>query len=184
MNTAFNTAQTPVRGIFSLSGLIIAVLLSGCITSSESMQVSTFGFKAKPIGSLIVQAGDGNYDNATAAMEVSDENLRDAIEASVLQSGLFNPVVSAPADYLLYAAFVKKNQPLVSFTAQTEVEIYWRLINQQNGQIIWNDSIITKASGGVVGLGGNNRMAGAANAIRANIRIALTKIFELRVGAE
>ncbi|WOO42314.1 hypothetical protein [Rubellicoccus peritrichatus] len=159
---------------------LIIGLFQGCATGSSQMEAETFKFKAKYAGSLAVQVGDGDYEGA-AVMEVSDEGLREAIEASARKSGLFNPVSTAPAntDYLLYAALVKKQQPLVSLSSQTQTEIYWRLIDQRNNRVVWSQSITTDASGGLAGIAGNNRTAGAANAIRANIQQALTEISEL-----
>lgn len=143
------------------------------------MQVTHVDYRAQPLGSVTVQVGD-NSDEA-AAMEVSDESLREAIENSVRAANLFAPVMveKANADYLLYASLVRKNQALVSLGSETETEMYWRLIDQRTGKILWSKDITTLAQGGVAGLAGSNRTAGSANAIRENIAEAMAAIHAL-----
>lgn len=170
---------TSTRIIATCTLALAALFQSACVTQSESMQVTEPGFTAQSLGSVCVQVGDNQ--GGAAVMEVSDKELREAIEASVSSVGLFSPVLEQPdgADYLLYAALVRKDQALVSLSSDTGVEIYWRLINLRTQRVIWSEDITTRASGGVAGLAGNNRTAGAGHAISQNIRQALETIHYL-----
>ncbi len=176
MSTA---SSQPRKNLYRLGLFLISAWLTGCTTTSESMQVAQVDYQAQPLGSVTVQVGDNSGE--AAVMEVSDTELREAIEHSILAANLFAPVVpdKANADYLLYASLVRKNQALFSLSSETETEMYWRLIDLHSGKILWSQNIITVAQGGVTGLAGSNRNAGSANAIRDNIAEALDAIHAL-----
>jgi hypothetical protein len=98
--------------------------------------------------SLQVKTSGGSATSSTEAMvNISDADLKAAIESGVSQSGMFKSVVSgAGGDYELTVNIIKLDRPLVGVVLTTHMEAGWTLIKVSDRSVVMRKSILSSGS--------------------------------------
>ena len=72
--------------------------------------------------------------------QVSSQDFRQALEASLQRYGVFSRVIrNAGADYQLSVTLLRLKQPLVGFDMTVTAEVMWRLTTN-SGRLVWQQT--------------------------------------------
>ncbi len=132
--------------------------------------------------SIHVLASGGAETGPLSGTNISDADLKSAIEAAVTQSKVFNSVVpTANGDYDLSVRVINLSKPLFGATLTVEMETAWTLIKVSDRSVKMRKSV---KSSGIATIGdafaGVTRMRMAVeNAARENISQGLQAVAEL-----
>jgi hypothetical protein len=122
----------------------LALSLVGCSSpaSREAMTPQGFAISKHSPASLDVQTGGGSSTGAMDSSNVSDADLKAAIEAAVVQSKLFNRIIQGGgADYALSVRQITLSKPLFGATFTVEMETAWSLTKLSDGSVVMRKAI-------------------------------------------
>src|SRR5262245_4105812 len=108
---------------------VAAILaLAGCATAPtrEAMSVGTPSAQTYPYSVSVLTRGGGETNQMTGA-NVSNEDLKDAIERSIMQSKLFSSVVQGKGAYELSVMISSLSKPSFGTSFTVELEAGWAL---------------------------------------------------------
>jgi len=163
-----------------------ALILGGCAAPADrsAMTPQNLAVSKHYPHSLGIQTGGGRETGAMESSNISNDDLKAAIEAAVTQSKLFKTVVQGSnGDYELNVSVTSLSKPLFGGTFTVEMEAAWSLTKTSDRSVAMRKSV--KSSGtatmsdafvGVTRL----RMA-VEGAIRNNIEQGLNAIAELNL---
>lgn len=121
------------------------VTLTGCATpaTTQSMVATpTKTLKQYPFSVSVTTRG-GAETNAAGRSEISDADLKAAIEKSIAESKLFNQIVqtAGAGDYDLVVAVVQMDKPMFGTSFTITIETAWTLTRTRDKQIVWRKSV-------------------------------------------
>lgn len=163
----------------------IVLVLAGCASpaSREGMALQSPVFGKQFPYSVRVQTSGGSETSALDTINISDSDLKAAIEDAVVQSKLFKSVVQGKdgSDYELNVRVIYFSKPIFGGTLTVEFETAWSLIKVGDRSVVMRKSV--KSSGTVTmseafAFVTRARLAVEA-AARENIRQGLMAISEL-----
>jgi len=134
--------------------------------------------------SLSVKTGGGNETSALGSSEISNEDLRAAIEKSVTQTALFKEVVKGKSgDYELSVSVVKLTKPLFGGSFTVEMEAGWSLIKTSDKSVLMRKSVTSShtATMGDSLVGVTRLRLAVEGAARNNIKQGLEAISALDI---
>jgi hypothetical protein len=159
----------------------LAFLVSSCSSGTRQEATAAAGTADPPAGDpppvkVAIQVGrvDGGDTNLLWKPEVSDENFRTALEASLAAHAMAEP----SADYLLDAELVELHQPVAGFDVEVTATIHYTLVCSAGGAIRLDEMVTTPFTTTMNDsfiLGERLRLADEG-AIKANIDEILAKI--------
>jgi hypothetical protein len=126
----------------------LALSLVGCSSPAnrEAMTPQGIAISKHIPASLGVKTDGGSSTGAMDSSNVSDADLKAAIEAAVVQSKLFKSIIQgAGADYELSVRQISLAKPVFGATFTVEMETAWSLTKQSDGSVIMRKAI--KSSG-------------------------------------
>jgi hypothetical protein len=172
--------------LLAACGSLLLLAFSGCAspTQSSAMQTGILPLGHKHSQSVAVQTNGGQPTNPMWTSQIADQDLANAIQASILSNQLFSGVVNiGNADYVLNATIFKIDQPMVGFSMEVGVEIMWSLTPKGATKPVWEKSIHTRVRKGVGdAFAGVTRVRIATEAsAKENITQALTEISKLEL---
>lgn len=137
-----------MRRILSRTGGLLvaatcAALLAACSSPAnrEGMTPPVATSKHHPY-SLSVQTGGGAETGALDSSNISDADLKAAIEHSISQSKLFATVLQGNAgDYELSVRVASLSKPLFGLTFTVEMEAGWSLVRRSDRSVALRKSI-------------------------------------------
>jgi hypothetical protein len=174
---------TASRGVAIAATLVLAACASPA--SREAMTPQAVVAAKHFSSSLAVNTSGGLETSATGGVNISDADLKAAIEAAVVQSQLFKTVVQGAdgSDYELSVWIVSLAKPAFGASFTVDLETAWSLIKTSDRSVAMRKSI---KSTGVATMGeafaGVTRVRMAVErAARENISQGLAAIAELNL---
>lgn len=119
--------------------LLSAVLvLGGCATSAnkESMAVAPAVVLKKFPYSVRVETRGGSETGAMDSSNISNADLKAAIEASIATSGLFKTLTQANSEYELTVALTQLSKPVFGGAFTVDMETGWSLVKASDKSVI------------------------------------------------
>ena len=172
------------RALFAIAAL--ALFLGGCASPADraAMTPKNIAVSKHHPYSLGVQTGGGAQTGAMDSSNISDADLKAAIEDAVSQSKLFKTIVQGSnGDYELSVRLTSLSKPLFGATFTVEMETAWSLTKTSDRTVVLRKSV---KSSGVATMGeafaGVTRLRMAVEAAtRNNIEQGLKAIAELNL---
>ena len=164
--------------------LAAVVGLAGCASSAnrEAMVSSDLKVAKQHDRSVAVKTGGGSQTGAMDSSNISDEDLKAAIEDSIVQNKIFNTVVQGKAaDYDLMVTIVHLDKPVFGLSFSVEIEATWVLVNQSDRSVVFKRSIKSSntATFGDSAVGVTRLRLALEGAARKNIEQGLKAISSL-----
>jgi hypothetical protein len=164
----------------------LSFALIGCSTPATRGAMTPQGIvvsKHNPY-SVHVQTTGGAETSAISGSNISDADLKAAVEDAVVQSKVFKSIVQgAGGDYELSVTVVSLSKPFFGGTFTVEMETAWSLTKQANHTVLMRQSV--KSSGTATmsdSLVGVSRLRMAVeSAARENISQGLKAVAELNL---
>lgn len=115
-----------------------ACLFASCAGNSDSASLVPVGVKAssRTGQAVTAQVAGGTADSVLLA-NVSDENFKQALETSLVESGLFRS--KGGGGYQLGALITSVQQPLAGLSMTVSMEVSYTL--RKNGSLLWSQNI-------------------------------------------
>jgi hypothetical protein len=138
------------QGWHLLAALGIALLVAGCAAPAgpQAMaipQASTAG-KQHPASVSVTVAG-GTETGTLDSSNISNADLRTAIEKSITQSNLFKEVVQGRSgDYELAVTVIQLSKPMFGATFTVDLEAAWSLVRVPDKRAVWRQVIKTSGT--------------------------------------
>jgi uncharacterized lipoprotein YajG len=173
--------KNTLRRAGALAALAGIVLLAGCATSAnrDAMTAGSISSAKKNPYSLSVKTGGGNETSAMGSSEISNDDLRAAIEKSVTQSALFKEVVQGKnGDYELSVTVARLSKPTFGASFTVDMEAGWSLVKASDKSVVMRKSITSSytASMGDSLVGVTRLRLAVEGAARNNIKQGLEAI--------
>lgn len=173
------------RSLLGLSACVALALLSGCATASNPTPLAATEFvpQQKHSSTISVSATGGSETSSVGASQISNAAIVESVSQTIRQSGLFAQVVAAAeTNYRLEVHLVRLQQPMFGGTFTVQLEMNWRLLDPA-GNPVWQKAVISSgtATMGDAFVGVTRLRLANENALRANIRDALTQIGALQL---
>lgn len=130
------------RGLLLAS--VIAVILTGCASPADrsAMTPQNLNIAKHHPYSLQVQTGGGSGTGAMDSSNISDADLKAAIEDAVTQSKLFKTVIQGGGgDYELQVSVTSLSKPMFGGTFTVELETAWTLTKLSNRSVTWRKAV-------------------------------------------
>jgi len=166
------------------AALLLTCVLAGCSTpaSREGMVPQHTASLRHFTHSITVQASGGNDTGALDSSNISDGELKAAIEEAIARQKLFAGIVQNDGgDYTLNVRVISLTKPLFGTTFTVELELAWSLIRNADRQAVLRKSIKSSGSatmGDAFAAVTRLRLA-VETAARANIEAGLHEIAAL-----
>jgi hypothetical protein len=169
-----------------LAAALLSFALIGCSTPATRGAMTPQGIEVSKHNaySVHVQTNGGAETSAVSGSNISDADLKAAVEDAVVQSRVFKTIVqSAGGDYELSVRVVSLSKPLFGGTFTVEMETAWSLTKQADHTVMMRKSV--KSSGKATmsdSLVGVSRLRMAVeSAARDNISQGLKAVAELNL---
>jgi hypothetical protein len=163
-------------GVLSLCLVLSLFFVSGCLVAPLKQQDIT------PGGSRVLHRHPEIVAvNASVKppCEVQIQMLQHAIIDGINQSGLFARATDGGrADYQLDVSLVSIQWPTTGFTMSSKVEMVWKLTRVQDGQTVFQDTIVSEYRENLFNtfLGAARSYAVMRGAIRANVQAGIERL--------
>ena len=123
--------------------MVIAVL-AGCAApaSRESMTVPIAAAARHHPYTISVETAGGAETDPMYVSNVSNADLKAAIESSIARAGLFKAVIPAKGgDYLLTVTLIRISKPSFGFTFTVDMEAGWSLIKASDKTVVMRKAV-------------------------------------------
>lgn len=165
---------------------LACAILAGCATPSTStgMTVHKLPIANRATEAVSITVTGGKQTSSTSVSQIADADFREALAASILESGLFPKIAAGnDAGYALEAFIGALDQPLIGFSLKVDMEVGYKLTDRSDGRIVWRKGIrsthTATTSDSVIGAT-RLRLANEA-AARKNIEAAITSMGTLQL---
>ncbi len=170
----------------ALAVLAVVVVLAGCASPAnrDAMTATSVASSKKLPYSLSVKTGGGNETNPMWSSDISNDDLRAAIEKSITQTALFKEVVKGKSgDYELSVSIAKLTKPMFGAAFTVDIEAGWTLIKTSDKSVAMREVIKSTYTGGAFdSLVGTARLRMAVEgAARNNIKQGMNAIAALNL---
>jgi hypothetical protein len=168
-----------------LSTLICASLFSvGCASASKSsaMIPDSFTVHRAHQASVGLVVDGGQETNPMWTSQISNEAFRQALEASILSSGLFSAVLEVEdVDYLLQVELVDMEQPMMGFNMDVRLSADWRVVKADSKEVVFEQRVLGSHTATVGDAFAGVKRLRLANegAARSNIQQGLERVSNL-----
>lgn len=118
--------------------LTTVLLIGGCAVSAhkENMAVTPTAVLKKFPYSVRVETRGGSETGAMDSSNISNADLKAAIETSIATSGLFKNVSQANGDYLLTVSLTQLSKPVFGGAFTVDMETGWALVKSSDKNIV------------------------------------------------
>ena len=164
----------------------LVLILTGCSSPAKREAMIPQGVVASknyPY-SLNVQTSGGSETGAMESSNISDADLKAAIEDAVVQSKLFASIIQLKSgDYQLSVRIINLSKPVFGATFTVDMETAWSLIKTADNSVVMRKSVKTsgKANIGDAFVAAVRLRLAVENAARENISQGLHAIAELNL---
>ena len=159
-------------------------VLTGCASPAKREAMipqGTAASKSHPY-SVVVQASGGSETGALESSNISDADLKAAIEDAITQKKVFTKIVQGnDADYELSVRIISLSKPVFGATFTVDMETAWTLTKITDKSIVMRKAIKStgKATVGDALVAAVRIRVAVENAARDNIEQGLKAITEL-----
>lgn len=132
--------------------LCLLAFLGGCASpaSREGMTPTAFQVQKALGQSIKVQTSGGSGTGSFDSSNISDEDLKAAIESAITQSGLFQQVIQqGGSEYELSVRITSLRKPLAGFSMTAEMETAWSLVRSSDQKTVLQKAVMTNFTAGV-----------------------------------
>ncbi|MEN8803532.1 MAG: hypothetical protein ABF297_16295, partial [Thiogranum sp.] len=163
---------------------VTVMWMVGCAAPAkkQALVVDGTSFGTKHPYSVSINTSGGGETSDTGYTNIPNEDLADAIEESIMNTGLFSSVIKGDgADYKLSVSLISMSKPMFGFAFTIDMEMAWSLVNGRTGDVVMRESIKsshTSSAGEAFAATKRIRLA-VEGATQDNIRQGLQKISEL-----
>ncbi len=137
------------RGTALIGALVLTSFLTACSSPAnrEGMTPQALAVSKHFSYNLSVQTSGGNETGALDSTNISDADLKAAIEKAVVQSRLFKGIVQGNAgDYELSVRVASLTKPVFGLTFTVEMETGWSLIKRSDRSVVMRKSITSSGT--------------------------------------
>lgn len=131
--------KTINRGSAGVLILLTAVLLlGGCAVSAhkENMAVTPTAVLKKFPYSVRVETRGGSETGAMDSSNISNADLKAAIETSIATSGLFKSLTQANGEYVLTVSLTQLSKPVFGGAFTVDMETAWALVRSSDKSVV------------------------------------------------
>jgi hypothetical protein len=167
-----------------LASLLVVAGLTGCASPAERSAMVPTGIQLtkKFDASVSVKTGGGNETGAMDSSNISDADLKAAIEDAIAQNGVFKRVVQgAGGDYELSVSIVQLDKPMFGASFTVNLEAAWSLVKLADRSVALRKSIRSShtATMGDAVVGVTRLRLAVEGAVRKNIEQGLQDVSQL-----
>lgn len=177
-------AYSQMKSLRLICAALLGLVLVGCSSppTRDAMTPTGISTSRQNPYSVHVLVSGGSETGPVSGSDISDVDLRAAIEAAVTQSKVFSTVVpTANGDYDLSVRVISLSRPLFGATFTVEMEAAWTLIKVSDRSVKMRKSV--KSSGvatvGDAFVGASRIRMAVENAARENIRQGVQALAEV-----
>lgn len=137
-----------IRAGLGITAVALAISLTGCASPAnrEAMVPQMSGNTQTHPFSVRVQSSGGSDTGAMDSTNISDADLKAAIEDAVVRNKVFKSVVQGnDGDYELSVRVTSLTKPLMGFSFTVEMEAAWSLVKLADRSVVMRKSV--KSSG-------------------------------------
>ena len=179
-------SHSPTRSGMLVAAISLALALTGCASpaSRAAMTPQAVVVSKQYPHSLHVQTSGGSETGAMDSSNISDADLKAAIEDAVIQSKVFKSIVQgAGGDYELSVRVVSLSKPIFGATFTVEMETAWSLTKAVDRSVVMRNSVKSsgKATMGEALAAVTRLRLAVENAARENISQGLKAVAELNL---
>jgi len=131
------------------SAIIVVCTIAGCASpaNKDEMVPKNFVVTQKFLSSVQVKTSGGAETGAMDSSNISDADLKAAIEKTITESGLFSKVVDIEgSNYLLTVSITSLTKPSIGLTFTVDLETAWILTNLADKKILYRKAIKTSGT--------------------------------------
>lgn len=164
-----------------ISLLFFAFLAVGCASPTKPVAMIPVDYVPQKIQpySVNVNVAGGQETSAMGKSNVSDADLKTAIEETILKTKAFKQLIKVgAADYELSASVMTVNQPSMGFSFTVKTDLAWKLSKVGSSDAAWRKVISSEhtTSAGEAFAGVTRLRMATEGAIKNNIEMALKEI--------
>lgn len=164
----------------------LAAFFTGCATTpkTDAMAVTSLNLEQTHAATVGVHAAGTTEGSSSIMSDIPSAALAQAVEESILNTGLFEAVLPvADADYRLAVMVVSVDKPMAGLNMTVKAELAWTLTRLSDNKIVWSQALNSSATKGMGDeLSGASRLRAAVEAaVQENIKQALQIISELEL---
>ena len=134
-----------IRTLATSSLLATALVLAGCATPANQQAMTV----AKPVAvknqhpfTVSVTTSGGAATGSAESSNISNDDLKTAIETSIKESKLFKEVVQGSAgQYQLNVAVTQLDKPMFGASFTVTLETAWTLVRASDKAVVWRKAI-------------------------------------------
>lgn len=160
-----------MKRMLRLAGLLLGLgflcTLAGCGGTAQHASMTsepgTIAIAHRHAVSVRVVTLGGNETAGGGQSWIDDAELKQAVESSIRQSGLFSGVVDSGEDFLLTVTVINANRPVVGFSVTVGLELGWALERVKDHNVVWREALKTE----------HTAPMGAGFAFETRVRLAL-----------
>ncbi len=177
--------MTPIARTLSTVALTATMaVLVGCAApaSTQQMEAPALATAKQHPYAVSVQTRGGSETGAMDSTNVSDADLKAAIEASIAKSKLFRSIVPGKdGDYELVVAITQMSKPVMGFSFTVELECAWSLTKVSDRSVAMRKVIRSKHTTGATEsfVGAKRLQMAVEGAVRNNITQGMEAIAAL-----
>lgn len=171
---------------FSLTVVAASLALAGCASPSiDPSSLVPLDANVQKIhnATVNISASGCHETNPNWLLLVTNENLRQALETSLVRYGVFTRVIqNNDTDYRLDVTLLHLKQPWFGISLTVTAKMSWRLTNSRTGRVLWQQDTICpyKATFSDAVQATNRLEIANEGAIRENIKSGIQKIAKLQ----
>lgn len=128
-----------VQRAFILATSLTVLNLAGCASpaSRDSMSAQNIAVSKKLPYSVSVETKGGSETGAMDSSNISNADLKAAIESSIVESGLFKNVVQGKnGDYELTVSVTHLSKPVFAIDMKVDLETAWSLVRTSDQSVV------------------------------------------------
>lgn len=169
-----------------ISAVVILGMIAGCASpaNKDEMAPKNFVVTQKFTSSVQVKTSGGSETGAMDSSNISDADLKAAIEKTISESQLFKQVVQVgDANYILAVSVTSLTKPSFGLTFTVNLETAWTLTSMETKKTVFRKAITTSGTasfGDAVAAVGRLQIA-VERAAAQNISQGLTEISALKI---
>lgn len=129
----------------------IAMVLGGCASpaSRDAMSTDKLSVARKHAYSVSVEARGGGETGAMDSSNISNEDLKGAIEQSITKTGLFRSILQGKGgDYELTVTVTQLTKPMMGFSFTVTLETAWSLVKASDKRVALRQAIKSSHTAG------------------------------------
>lgn len=133
----------------SLFAVVFVTAIAGCASpaSKDEMAPKSFVASQKFTSSVQVKTSGGSETGAMDSSNISDTDLKAAIEKTITESGLFSKVVDVGgANYLLAVSITSLTKPSFGLTFTVNLETAWTLTSLADKKVVYRKVITSSGT--------------------------------------